>query len=444
MVYIKKIALKNFKSFSGSLKLSFQPGFNVRTGPNGSGKSNVIDAIQFVFGELGSRRMRVPDLSGLIFDGVDESGTGKAKTAHVTIYFDNSDRGLAVDRKTVSIGRKINSDGKSRYYINGRRTSRRAVQDLLEMAGVTPGGYNIVLQGTATRLSDLTPSERMDALEDLIGIKEYDEKKAEAKVRLSEAERKIEVASARIDEVRKRVIELERQRNDALRHQLLLREERRLDALKLSHHLHRLESKIEEFKGALAANEAAVARLEEERAGLIEERRAARARLEDFNREAAERGNTQLPLLKSDVVGKRTLKASLESRLKEIESRKQSIERGIEDKLSEIEGAKKEIEEKRRNLKELTECEADISSEIAAKEARIKELDDRIGALKEAAENSRRLIEGLAESLIPMQESLSGLEIESSRHQVYSSGLTGRIEELRRKRAETKEAVESL
>ena len=55
MVYIRRIAIKNFKSLSGSVKLNFQPGFNVITGPNGSGKSNIIDAVQFVFGELGSR-----------------------------------------------------------------------------------------------------------------------------------------------------------------------------------------------------------------------------------------------------------------------------------------------------------------------------------------------------------------------------------------------------
>ena len=69
MVYISRIVVRNFKMFSGEVKLNFGRGFNVITGPNGSGKSNLIDAVQFVFGELGSKRMRVPDLSGLIFDG---------------------------------------------------------------------------------------------------------------------------------------------------------------------------------------------------------------------------------------------------------------------------------------------------------------------------------------------------------------------------------------
>jgi len=444
MVYIQKIAMKDFKSFSGSLRLKFQPGFNVITGPNGSGKSNIIDAVQFVFGELGSRRMRVPDLSGLIFDGADERGAGTKRTAQVTIYFNNSDRGIAVDKKTVSVGRKINDQGKSEYFLNGRRTSRRAVQDLLEMAGIGPGGYNIVLQGTATRLSDLTPSERMNALEDLVGIAEYDEKKAEAKVKLAEAERKIEIASARIDEVRKRVNELERQRNDALRHQLLLREQRKLDALKLSHQLTQIESKIEKLEEQIRGDRREIAKIEEELAGLAEERKKARGRLEAFNREASEKGNTRLPLIKSELVGKEALRTSLESRLREIEAQKQTLQRGIAEKLEEIEGSRKEIEEKRQGLIELTRSEAQIAGEIGAKEAEIQELNGKISELKETAEANQRRVEHLTEALVPMQESLSGLEIEINRHLLNSNNLKAENEELEGKKADSVETAKSL
>jgi len=436
--------LKNFKSFSGSLKLNLQPGFNVITGPNGSGKSNVINGIQFVLGELGSRRMRVPELSGLIFDGVDESGTGKAQTAQVTIYFDNSDRGLAVDRKTVSIGRKIKSDGKSAYYINGRKTSRRAVQDLLEMAGISPGGYNIVLQGTATRLSDLTPSERMDALEDLIGIKEYDEKKAEAKVRLEEAERKIEIASARIDEVRKHVDELERQRNDVIRYRLLLNEERRLDALKLSDGITQIEKRTEELQGQIEDNEGAVAKLEEDRAELVADRDRARASWDEFNKEAAERGNMRLPLLKSDLVGKKTMRNSLESRLKEIDSKKLLLRKEIEDKNAEIERSRKEIDEKRRDLAELTRAEGEVNSEIEVRGSQLQAFNEKIVTMKKTAEANQRRVEELTEALVPMQESLSGLEIEISRHLVNSNSLQEKVKDLQQKKADSEEVTKTL
>ena len=444
MVHIKRMTIKNFKSFSRPVRLNFQPGFNVITGPNGSGKSNIINAVQFVFGELGSRRMRVSELSGLIFDGIDETGTQKAMIAQVTLYFDNSDRGIAIDKSTVSVSRKIDRQGRSKYFLNGKRSSRRVMLDLLEMAGISAGGYNLVPQGTATKLSDITPSERMRTLEDLIGITEYDEKKAEAKVRLAEAERKIEVASARIDEVRKRVTELERQRNDALRHRLLLKEERKLNAIKLSHQLSQLESKIENLGGQVADKNRELAELEKKRAELVAERNAARARLEEFNNEAAEKGNTRLPLLKSDLVGNMTLKTSLESRLREITSRRQSIQNGIEEKLSEIEESKREIEEKRRNLLELTQSEAQIDSEITGKESQMREFNDKINAVKESAETNQKLVEDLTESLVPMQESLSGFEIEGNRHLLNSSNLEDKIKGLEQKKAEIAETRESL
>ncbi|TRO51439.1 chromosome segregation protein SMC, partial [Candidatus Bathyarchaeota archaeon] len=312
MVYINRMIIRNFKSFGGDpIKLQFQPGFNIITGPNGSGKSNILDAVQFVLGELGSKRMRAPDLSGLIYDGAGEEHIGRAQVAQVSLYFDNTDRGLAIDRNTVSVGRKMDRDGKSDYLLNGKRTSRRQLVELLEMAGITAGGYNIVLQGTATRLSDLTPSERMDALEDLVGIREYDQKKADARVKLNEAERKIEVASARIEEIKKQVNDLETQRNNAILFNLLDEEENKLSAHRLTVGINDLESKLGEMDVQIKEKEEELKSLEEERAKFVEEKNQAQQRMDEFNREASERGNTRLPLLRSELVGKNTLKESL-------------------------------------------------------------------------------------------------------------------------------------
>jgi chromosome segregation protein len=444
LVHIGKITVRNFKSFSGTVKLGFDQGFNVITGPNGSGKSNIIDAVQFVFGELGSKRMRVPDLSGLIYDGAGEDGSNKPQYAQVTIYFNNSDRGLAIDRKTVSVGRRIDQQGKSKYFLNGKRTSRRRLLDLLVMAGISPGGYNIVLQGTATRLSDLTASERMTALEDLVGITEYDEKKTEAKARLSEAERKIEVASAKGDEVRKRVNSLERERNDALRHNLLTREEQRFGAYKLTYQIAQLESKIAEIKGQVSGNQAEVEGLENEKATLLIEKDAARDRLEEYTKEASEKGNTRLPLLRSDLVGKRTLINSLEARLREIESRKTSLQFNIENKLQEIERSEAEKEEKRQRLQELTKSEVQLNKEIEGKEAQLQDLTEKSITLKETAEANQKRVEKLTEDLVPMQESLSGLEIEINRHLVNSNALETKIEELEQKKKDSANTTNTL
>jgi chromosome segregation protein len=45
------------------------------------------------------------------------------------------------------------------------------------MAGLPSSGYNMIMQGTITRLADIIPEDRRKLIEDLIGIAEYDLKK---------------------------------------------------------------------------------------------------------------------------------------------------------------------------------------------------------------------------------------------------------------------------
>ncbi len=444
MVYINKILVKNFKSFGGQIKLNFQSGFNVITGPNGSGKSNIIDAVQFVLGELASKRMHVTDSSGLIFDGAGEDESHKPQLAQVTLYFNNDDRGLASDRSQVSIGRKVDRDGKSDYYLNGKRMSRKAVLDMLNLAGITPGGYNIVLQGTATRLSDLTPGERMDALQDLIGIREYDEKKAGARSRLNDAERKIEIATARIDEVKKRVTELERQRNEALRFDHLTREEKRLVALKLTSQINQLEEKLKGFAEEKRVKEEDVARLDEEKNQLREEREVARNRIDEYNREAAERGNTRLPNLKADLISKRALRDSLNKRIREIENRCSILKQGIQQKDSEAEKAELELGQRKQNLENLIKTQQELAPDYETKRNNLAEYTRQISGVRQAAGEYQNKVGNLTDKVLPMQESLSGIQMEISSHKKNILMAADRMIDLDERKSELSNTVETL
>jgi chromosome segregation protein len=388
--------------------------------------------------------MRVPDFSGLIYDGAGEEEQNKPQMSQVTIYFDNTDRGLASDRTQVSVGRKVDREGKSDYYLNGKRTSRKAVLDLLHLAGITPGGYNIVLQGTATRLSDLTPSERMDALEDLIGIKEYDEKKAEAKARLTEAERKIEVSAARIDEVRKRVTELERQRNDALRYNHLTREEKRLTAQKLSFQINQLEEKLSVLMTQMHEREAEAAKLEAEKTQLREEREAARNRIEEFNREASERGNTRLPMLRSNLVSRQTLRTGLTNRLKQIETRNAQLSNLIAQKERELKAAEEEIAERKKSLESLKASEAQIIEQLTPNRQELEEYTSIINNARQSAGENQRQYEKLSEGTMPMQESLSGIEIEINRIRSSITTMGDKVSDLEGRKVDFQNTIENL
>ena len=445
MVYISRMVVRNFKSFGGEpIKLSFQQGFNIITGPNGSGKSNILDAVQFVLGELGSKRMRAPDLGGLIYDGAGEERAGRAQVAHVTLYFDNADRGLAVDRGTVSIGRKMDREGKSTYLLNGKKSSRRVLVDLLEMAGITAGGYNIVLQGTATRLSDLTPTERMDALEDLVGIREYDLKKNDARTKLNEAERKIEVASARIEEIKKQVNELERQRNIALLFNLLNEKEGSLSAQRLSRQISDLDERLGLQDEQIEGLQGELKTLEEDRQKLTEEKNIAQQRMDEFNREASERGNTELPLLKSELVGKNSLKTSLHARMREILQRKFNLDKLLLDKEAEIEKSKGEVVSRNERLQSISSEEVGLAEELEAKQAELEELDEKIKVARQAVELNQRRLEDLTESMIPMQEMLTGIETDINKRSYGVESSDEKITNLKERETAFKERRVSL
>ena len=62
MTKINKIQINGFKSFATKTEVLLGDKFNCILGPNGSGKSNVLDALCFVLGRLGSKSLRAEKL----------------------------------------------------------------------------------------------------------------------------------------------------------------------------------------------------------------------------------------------------------------------------------------------------------------------------------------------------------------------------------------------
>jgi chromosome segregation protein len=164
--------------------------------------------------------------------------------AKVVIQFDNSDGRIPVDTSTVTISREVYRNGQSVYRLNGRRISRVHIMEILSMAGISSTSQNIILQGTITRLTDISSMERRKIIEDLVGIAQYDAEKAEAEEKLRAADISIRTAMGRIDEVQRRVEDLERERNELLRYNFLKNEIKKFEAVKLSHDIAQIQEKI--------------------------------------------------------------------------------------------------------------------------------------------------------------------------------------------------------
>ena len=230
MVHVKKVEIFGFKSFGfKNTTVQFEPGLVSISGPNGSGKSNILDAIIFAMGENKPKVMRVDKLRSLIHD--IEGARHGPKMARSSVHFDNSDRKIPVDSDIVEITRELSEDGDNTYYLNKKKTQRSHILDLLDMANAGLGQLNAVQQGTVTRISEFTSEEKRKTIEDLIGLSYFDEKKSESIKQLDEADRRLEIALAKMGEIKKRIDELEEERNQKLRHDILERELNRYKAI---------------------------------------------------------------------------------------------------------------------------------------------------------------------------------------------------------------------
>lgn len=249
MVYIKKLDVFGFKSFgSKNISLNFQKGLIAVTGPNGSGKSNILDAIIFALGENSPKALRVDKFQSLFHDS--DASDNPHKVVKVSVTFDNEDRGIPIDDNLVTITREMSggNTGESQYYLNKKRVSRNNILELMEIVVASPNKLNIVQQGMITRISELNSEDRRKILEDIIGLSYFDEKKEQAYKQLEESDRRLEIALAKMGEVRNRIDELEEERNYQHRYSQIESEINRLKAIRLSGSLNNLTNKIAEFK----------------------------------------------------------------------------------------------------------------------------------------------------------------------------------------------------
>ncbi|ABK77014.1 chromosome segregation ATPase [Cenarchaeum symbiosum A] len=274
MVHIRKVEIFGFKSFGfRNTSVEFRPGLVSISGPNGSGKSNILDAIIFALGENRPKAMRVGRLSGLMHD-IEGSRRGP-KMTRASVHFDNSDRRIPVDSDTVEVTREMAPQGESVYYLNKKKSPRGAILDLLDMAGAGLSQLNVVQQGTVTRISEFSPEEKREAIENLIGLSYFDEKKAESVKQLSDADQRLAIALAKMGEIKKRIDELEVERNHKLRHDMIEEELGRLRAVSAADKLRHLGSQKVEKSAELAEVSASAAAQRSELDGIREELKSA-------------------------------------------------------------------------------------------------------------------------------------------------------------------------
>ncbi len=400
--------MRGFKSAGPrTVVVNFEKGFTVITGPNGSGKSNLADAISFAIGENSPKALRAGNnrLSGLIFTpkSDDTSGTGKPTTCRVTLQFDNVDRAIPVDSDLVTITRELREDGDNTYYINGRKTSRGALTDIIDLAGLAPGGFNIVAQGAGTRMADLTPEEKRKVIESVVGISKFDERKAEAQRQLGQADQRLEVAMARIGEMRSTLESLDSQRTDMIRFNLLESQINWLQAVLTSKRIRDLKDRLamlrsqeQELNGRISDLGARLIELEN-RIGQVENEKTR------FIVDVIQGGGASHVDLQFQLADVRNELETLESDFKTAETNVAELEGETVPQLKQVVSEKqKEVNAANSNVRQLT-------SEIEKLDAKHAEHAQRLKEFFRAGEELRGTIERKSKQSARVQVKLADL-----------------------------------
>lgn len=393
MPYIKKIELKGFKSFGPkTATVTLDEGFTAITGPNGSGKTNIADAVLFGLGELSARRMRAASLSKLIYHGYPDLQVKKAKTAKVVIQFDNSDNRLPVDTKTVTVSREINRAGQSIYRLNGRRISRGHILNILSMAGISPTGHNVVLQGAITRIAEISSHERRKMISNLVGIAQYDAEKAEAEEKLRAAEISIRTAMGRIDEVQKRVDDLERERNELLRYMFLKKEIKRFEAMKIFGDILEVQRKKADVTSKLEAVRSRVEKSRQLREQLRSQRHEAETEWRKLGSEMIEERGTRLLEVQYNVGEVRSKMTELSTKIGAGTSSLDGLRKVMENNIQKLEAIKHEIRDNRNEIRRLKRERERFLTEIAQKQADYDKVSNEAAQLRSSlGENSKKI-----------------------------------------------------
>ena len=201
---IEKIKMTDFKSFKKT-SIPFVEGFTTIVGPNGSGKSNFLDALIFVLGTASMKTLRAGRLTDLVHHST------KAGTAEVEIELRDG------NEKQV-IARSINNKGQSTFRLNGKKTTRAEVVELLGTKNVPPEGHNFTMQGDIVAIINMTPKQRREVIDDISGIAEYNQKKEKALKELERVEAKLNEANIILFERKGYLGELKKERDEALRY----------------------------------------------------------------------------------------------------------------------------------------------------------------------------------------------------------------------------------
>ncbi|GBE59766.1 structural maintenance of chromosome 1 [Babesia ovata] len=159
------LELHNFKSYRGTVRICEFRKFTAIIGPNGCGKSNLMDAISFVLC-VSSTVLRGLNLKDLIYKPGDSSAEPVAE-AYVSLTLNGANR-------LVVFKRQITQAGAVNYYVDAASVSFKQYKESLREYRInTLGSTGLIFQGAVNDIAARSPVELTRLFETISGSSLY-------------------------------------------------------------------------------------------------------------------------------------------------------------------------------------------------------------------------------------------------------------------------------
>ncbi len=437
-ITIKKVYLKNFISHRET-EVIFEKGVTAFVGPNGAGKSSILDAIYFAL----TGRARRGKLEGLV-----NAAAPKGAEAVVKLWLD-------VDGKEVVIERRISKSGRHEAVLKGGgrtilrvSTVNKEVEELLGLKADSLQTVAIIPQGALTKLITLTPAERLEILDELLGLNAFEEAWEKLKeYKVSVKTKKVppqayQPTKQGLDNLREsysKVIAEIKEREKSLRKLSEELNKLRSELQTVSSEIKKVRSEIEELENKqkeLEARRRELISIEEElknvrsevevRKEKVDELSAEIAKLKDLEEEATRLSELasqlqklrELLVINENLRNKKTLLTSKKNELRSTEELLRELKtilskypEGIEERIKKLELVRERLSKAREEIARLVEhlgrLESDQRNIGELLKRLVNELND---VLNEATATLDRKYESISEAIAAVRDSAGRLK----------------------------------
>ncbi len=318
------LELSGFKSFADKTRFDFPDGITVVVGPNGSGKSNIVDAIKWVLGTQSAKSLRGEDMADVIFKGSAAGGRKPCNSAEATLILDNRDQRLAVDAPEVHVTRRVYRSGESEYLLNREPCRLKDIKDLFRGTGVGIDAYSLIEQGKVDRMLQASAKDRRAIFEEAAGISRFKVKKVETERRMQRVDQNLVRLKDIVDEVHTRLSNLKSQAAKAQQYREMTE---RVSVLRLQIGIDEhqaIQSKLEQLRKDIEANEAGRAILAEQLASATSQWELAESQLGEQN-QATQVLQSEQQTARERIAGLESSQAALAERLIELAAEREVV-----------------------------------------------------------------------------------------------------------------------